>query len=84
MKLNRTFEIIKKDWYKRRAPDTKKLTPISADIPSYRATPNYMCDMIVTYSDGSKKTLLARVIQNQITKIWTVDGMEVAVKVIDL
>jgi hypothetical protein len=84
MKLNRTFEIIEKDWYKRRAPDTKMLTPISADIPYYRATPNHMCDMIVTYSDGSKKTLLARVIQNNITKAWTVDGMEIAVKVIDL
>lgn len=83
MKLNRTFEIIEKDWYKRRAPGIKAVIPISVEIPAYQETHNLMCDMVVTFNDGSKKTLLARVIQNKLTQVWTVDGMEVAVKVIN-
>lgn len=83
MKLNKTFKIIEKDWYKRRAPGVKTVIPLSVDIPAYQEIHNFMCDMNVTFNDGSKKTLLARVIQNKLTQVWTVDGMEVAVRVID-
>lgn len=34
-----------------------------------------MCNMVVTYDDGSVENLLGRVLQNQITKVWKVDGM---------
>lgn len=77
------YEIIEKDWYKRRAPDQKSKVPVHVDIPDFKMEANHMCKMFVTYDDNSQKALLARVIQNQITKQWTVDGMEVAVRVIN-
>ena len=77
------FVIIEKDWYKRRSPNTNLVIPIHVEIPDYQPLANHMCEMSVTYSDNSHKTLISRVLQNQITKAWTVDGMEVAVKVIE-
>jgi len=77
------FEIIKKDWQKRRKPDVNQITPLSVNIPDFRKEKNHMCKMHVSFSDGSEKSLIARVIQNQITKVWTVDGMEVAVRLIE-
>ena len=78
------FQIIEQDWYKRRVPKGRQIKPVSVAIPDYSQQANHMCQMIVTYDDGSQKVLLARVIQNQITKAWTVDGMEVAVKVLSI
>jgi len=77
------FEIIEKDWCKRRAPTKNTITPLSVSIPEYVQEHNYFCDMFVTYSDGSVVKLISRVIQNVKTKQWTVDGMKVAVRVID-
>jgi|GEM_PF-1834149 len=37
----------------------------------------------INYSDGSKKELIGRVIYNKLNDYWTVDGMEVAVRVIE-
>ena len=76
-----SFTVIKKDWYKRRRPDENKAIPINVSIEDFALQANHMCHMNVEYDDGSQKTLLARVLQNQITKEWKVDGMEVAVKV---
>lgn len=75
------FEIIHKDWYKRRKPVKNLVEPISVEIPDYQATKNHMCKMKVVYSDRSEKQLIARVLFNEKTQQWTVDGMEVAVKV---
>ncbi|WP_286261080.1 hypothetical protein [Thalassotalea atypica] len=80
--MTHQFKIIEQDWYKRRVPTNKRNRPVSVSIPDYQQVPNHMCQMIVTYDDGFKKELLARVIQNQITKNWTVDAMEVAVQVL--
>lgn len=76
------FQIIAKDWYKRRRPDEGKVVPISVEIPDYQPIANHMCKMHVTFSDGTTKQLISRVIFNKLTQQWTVDGMEVAVKVI--
>ncbi|WP_284245997.1 hypothetical protein [Thalassotalea insulae] len=78
-----TFKIIEKDWYKRRQLTGKELSPVSVSIPDYQAVHNHFCNMFVRYNDGSEKSLLARVIYNKLTAQWTVDGMEVAVKVIE-
>ena len=77
------FQIIEKDWHKRRSPTTKLLNPVSVAIPDYQAEKNHICKMLVSYDDGSVKELIGRVIYNQINQYWTVDGMEVAVKVIE-
>lgn len=77
------FEIIKKDWQKRRKPDANPIAPVSVVIPDFKKEKNHMCKMLVTFNDGTEKSLISRVIQNQITKVWTVDGMEVAVKLIE-
>ena len=75
------FEIITKDWYKRRRPEQDVIVPVSVVIPDYQSIANHMCKMHVTYSDGSVKSLISCVIYNKLTSQWTVDGMEVAVRV---
>lgn len=77
------FEIITKDWYKRRRPEEQAITPVSVTIPEYQAVANHMCKMYVTYSNGSVKPLISRVIFNKLTNQWTVDGMEIAVRVFE-
>ena len=39
--------------------------------------------MDVLFDNGARKTLIARVIYNKMKGYWTVDGMEVAVKVLE-
>ena len=77
------FEIIPRDWHKRRQPIEMQQEPVSVQIPDYEQTHNHICKMIVTYSDNSEKQLIGRVIFNQLAGRWTVDGMELAVKVVD-
>lgn len=77
------YELIEKDWYKRRVPS--KQTPakiINVDVPDYEQKHNHMCSMVVEYDNGNIESLVARVIQNQITKEWTVDGMKVAIRIL--
>ena len=81
--MARMFQIIPKDWYKRRSLTGKQVKPVHVAIPDYQAIHNHICNMIVSYDDDSLKTLIARVLYNDITQKWTVDGMEVAVVVIE-
>ncbi|REL27114.1 hypothetical protein DXX93_11415 [Thalassotalea euphylliae] len=81
--LNYTFKILARDWHKRRKPNPKTREPLSVEIPHFKREHNHMCTMVVTYSDNSKKELIARVIYNQLAQRWTVDGMEVAVEVLE-
>ena len=53
-------------------------------IPDYQEVHNHICNMIVSYSDDSLKTLIARVLYNDLNGKWTVDGMEVAVTVVEI
>lgn len=76
------FEIIEKDWYKRRVP-SQSLKAVSVKIDDFQKVPNHFCDMEVTYEDGSKKVLKSRVIYNALQQRWTVDGMAVAVRLVD-
>lgn len=78
------YELIEKDWYKRRVPNVKSAPRIiDISINDFEKTHNHMCKMLVEYDDGTTDSLVARVIQNQVTKKWTVDGMKVAVRVIE-
>lgn len=76
------FEIIPKDWAKRRKPSVQ-LKPVHVNIPDFQCQEQHFCNMEVTFEDGSEKTFFSRVIKNHITGQWTVDGMHVAVKVIE-
>ncbi|MDO6428869.1 hypothetical protein Q4489_17830 [Thalassotalea sp. 1_MG-2023] len=82
--MARKFEIIEKDWYKRRTILGKDIKPVHVAIPDYQPVHNYICNMIVSYDDDSLKTLIARVLYNELTSKWTVDGMEVSVMVIEM
>lgn len=81
--MARMFQIIAKDWYKRRMLSGKEIKPVHVAIPDYQQVHNHICNMIVSYNDDSIKTLIARVLYNELTEKWTVDGMEVAVTVIE-
>jgi len=81
--MARMFQIIPKDWYKRRTFMGKEVKAVHVAIPDYEAIHNHICNMIVSYSDDSLKTLIARVLYNDLTEKWTVDGMEVSVTVIE-
>ena len=81
--LHMIFEIIEKDWFKRREPNKIKRKVLEVRIPDYKQEQNHFCDMFVTYDDGTEAKYIARVIYNKINDYWTVDGMHVSVKVID-
>jgi hypothetical protein len=76
-----TFELIHKDWAKRRKPKTE-VKPIKVLIPDFELKEQHFCNMEVEYEDGTTKRYYSRVIKNHITHQWTVDGMHVAVRVI--
>ena len=44
---------------------------------------NHFCKMAIRYSDGSEQTLISRVIFNEIKNHWVVDGMHVAVRLLE-
>ena len=79
--LSYQFEIIPKSWSKRR-----KLTPepqaVAVTIADFQLIEQHFCTMQVTYDDGSEHSYYSRVLRNAITGQWTVDGMQVAVRVI--
>ncbi|GHG08258.1 hypothetical protein [Thalassotalea marina] len=81
--MARKFDIIHKDWYKRRTLIGRQIKPVHVAIPDYQPIHNHICNMIVSYDDGSLKTLIARVLFNELSNKWTVDGMEVAVTVVE-
>lgn len=84
--MNKTkykFEIIPKDWAKRRKP-TPTPQPVEVAIPDFECKEQHFCTMQVLYDDGSEQAFYSRVIKNHITGQWTVDGMHVAVKVVAL
>ncbi|MFD2166979.1 hypothetical protein ACFSJY_12010 [Thalassotalea euphylliae] len=76
------FEIIPRDWYKRRSPSLPQRKPSQVSIDNFVLEHNHICHMQVQYDDGSQKTLIGRVIYNKLAERWTVDGMELAVNVI--
>ena len=75
------FEIIHKSWSKRRRP-VKEPQPVSAEIADFKLEEQHFCTMQVNYDDGSQQSFYSRVLRNPITQQWTVDGMQVAVRVI--
>lgn len=81
MKKQYKFEIIHKDWTKRRKP-TAQAKPLSVSIPNFKLLEQHFCNMEVEYDDGTITTYYSRVLKNHITGQWTVDGMHVAVKVL--
>lgn len=76
------FEIINKSWVKRRRAGAEP-QPVAVQIADFQKVKQHMCHMQVTYDDGSTQEYLARVLQNHITGVWTVDGMHVAVRVVE-
>ena len=76
-----SFEVIPKSWAKRRSAVAEPV-PISIEIPDFELKEQHFCNMHVTFDDGNKQSFYSRVLCNHITKQWTVDGMQVAVKVL--
>lgn len=74
------FEIIPKNWSKRRTPVAEP-KPVFVSIPDFQLLDQHFCTMQVSYEDGSQRQFYSRVIQNVITGQWTVDGMHVACRV---
>ena len=76
------YQIIEKSWSKRRKLDSAKIiTNIS--LIDFIKQHNHFCKMQVSYGDGSEQTLTARVIFNALKQQWTVDGMHVAIRLVD-
>lgn len=75
-------EIFERCWYKRRAPTAEKKA-VSVVLVDCELINNSFCTMIVSWNDNSQERLIGRVIYNTIKHYWTVDGMKVAVKIIN-
>ena len=76
------YEIIEKSWSKRRKVDQPKEIKEIKFI-DFKKEQNHFCKMEVHYCDGSEQSLISRVIFNEIKNHWIVDGMHVAVKLLD-
>ena len=76
------YEIIKKSWSKRRKLDTEKEI-LNIQFIDFIKQHNHLCKMHITYSDDSEEILISRVLFNQINKTWAIDGMQVAVRLLD-
>lgn len=77
------FEYIPKSWAKRRKAEPEP-QPISIQIPDFELKEQHFCNMHVTFDNGRKEIYYSRVLCNHITKQWTVDGMHIAVKVLEV
>ena len=82
--MSKVFHIIACDCFEQRVAHKQNIYPIQVNIPDYQQTDNYLCNMIVSYSDYSIKSLIGKVIYNKLKQKWTVDGMAVAVNVDDI
>jgi len=76
------YQIIEKSWSKRRKIDQPKVVD-NIKFIDFKKKHNHFCKMLVCYSDKSEVTLISRVIFNEIKKHWTVDGMHVAVRLLE-
>lgn len=76
------YEVIRKSWSKRRKLDQQKEIE-NIDFEEFKKEHNHFCKMKVYFSDGTKESLLARVIFNEIKQHWIVDGLSVAVRLQD-
>ena len=76
------YEIITKSWSKRRKLDSQKSIH-NIEFLDFIKQHNHFCKMLVQYSDGSNESLISRVIYNEIKKHWSIDGMKVAVRLLD-
>lgn len=74
VKTHMKFNIRHMDWFKRRSP-VKQIQPVKVDITGLQLVDNHYCDMDVLYDDGNTYRLNGRVMQNDITKKWTVHGL---------
>ena len=81
--MSREFQIIPKNWYKKKRLTGEEVKPVHVAIPNYQAIHDHTCTMITSYSDGTLKRLKARVLYNDLSQQWTVDGVEVAVIVVE-
>ena len=77
------YEVINKSWSKRRKLDANKNIS-HIEFSEFQKQHNHFCKMHVTYEDGSNESLLSRVVYNEIKGSWVVDGMSVAVRVLEI
>lgn len=77
------YQVITKSWSKRRPLDSSKEVQ-SIQFIEFKKQHNHFCKMAVVYQNGAQETLISRVIYNDIKKHWTVDGMKVSVRLIEV
>lgn len=76
------YEIIKKSWSKRRKLDeVNEIETI--EFEEFEKQHNHFCKMVVTYTNGSKEKLVSRVVYSDVNQHWIVDGMSVAVRLLE-
>jgi len=74
------FELIERNWYKRRYPIPDP-DVVSFQVIDYKQEENYFCKVIFVYDNNTVKTMIGRVIQNKIKGHWTIDCMHHALLV---
>ncbi|WP_444995909.1 hypothetical protein [Aliikangiella sp. IMCC44359] len=76
------YEIITKSWSKRRKIDDEEVIK-DIQLIDFKKEHNHFCKMLVIYQNKTEKILLARVIYNEIKQHWSVDGMSVAIRLLE-
>ena len=76
------YKVINTSWSKRRKMEPPK--PIlDIQIIDFIKQHNHFCRLNVTYADGTVESLLSRVIYNPLKDHWTIDGLKVAIQLVD-
>ncbi len=76
------YEVIRLSWSKRRKIDPpREINHI--EVINFQKKPNHFCQLKVEFKDGNTETYLSRVTFNEIKSQWIVDGMHVAIRIID-
>ena len=70
------------DWAKRRPTDNKPEIK-AVEVDDLKPQHNHFCQMTVTYQNGDQQTLFSRVLYNEKTGNWSLDGMHVVLDIIE-
>lgn len=70
-------------WFKRRSPNPKEPKVTKVEVVGFKLEKYHSCHMIATYDNGDVIKRIAQVIQNHITKKWTVSCGHVIMDVIE-
>ena len=76
------YTVVPKSWTKRRAHELPREI-INVEVDDLKKEKNHFCYMTVYYKDGGVEKYFSRVLRNHINGKWFLDGMHVAIEILE-